>query len=65
MKAHKLEKEILARTKVATRNPGLKRADIVEWAFGEICPRQDEVVVPLPDIGCNVCMPKIKDWRRR
>jgi hypothetical protein len=60
-----LEKEILARTRIAVRNMSLKRVEIVEWAFGDICPRKDEVVVSLPEIGCNVCIPKNGDHRER
>lgn len=59
-----LEREILKHTKNIVCNGALKRREIVEWAFGEICPRNNEVVVPLHEMGCNVCIPKNKDRRK-
>ena len=56
-------RQMLARTRAIVRNPKLKQTDIIEWAFGRIWPGGGEVVIPLPELGCNVSIPKSKDRR--
>ena len=64
MNLMRMEKEMLARARIAACNWDLEPSDILEWAFGDIQPRKGEVVVPLHEMGCNICIPKQKDRRK-
>ena len=65
MNLAKFEKEILASARIAVKNKDLKRADIIEWAFGEVVPREDEVAIGLDDVRCNIIIPRKKINGRR
>lgn len=50
-----LEREILARARIALENPKLKTKDILEWSSGEVEPQAGEIVIRVENPGCNVC----------
>ena len=56
-----LEREILKRARMALRNPKLRMKDILEWSTGEVIAHEGEVVIWLPDPGCNICILKSLD----
>ena len=58
-----LEREILAQTKIAVKNPKLKMKDILEWSTGNVTPQDGEIAIRLDNPGCNVCILKINDKR--
>jgi hypothetical protein len=65
MSMAKLERAILASARVILANPKLKQADIIEWSTGTVEAQDDsEVVVRVPDPGCNICIKKTSDKRK-
>jgi hypothetical protein len=59
-----LELAILASARTILKNPKLKLADILEWSTGDVKAQDaSEIIVRLPDPGCNICVAKVKDKR--
>ncbi len=51
-----LEREILAKAKIATNNPKLRMKDILEWSTGDVKPEEGEIVLRLDNPGVNICI---------
>lgn len=59
-----LEREILAQLKVIVKNSKLREKDLLEWSTGGIKAQEGEVLVRLPSLSINVCIPKNQDKRK-
>lgn len=60
-----LERAILASAREILKNPKLKLANILEWSTGGVKAQDEtEIVVRVPDPGCNIVVSKADDKRK-
>lgn len=65
MSVRELERSIWEEAKKVTGNPKMKLKELLEWSTGDIKPRDNEVVVYLPEHKVNIAVPVMCDKRPR
>jgi len=64
MSVRDFEKTIWRECQKVACNKKLRLKDLLEWSTGKLKPEdKTEVVLFLPETGCQVCIPRVHDLR--